>query len=141
MNTLIIFFYILSLYNGVACVSDSCDLQKLVNIQKNIDYITKEEITDFLYSLDGRCSNNVEYSEVSNEVLYSLLCHKKAELVITVLAENEKLPLKNIREVIEDPINDQIDLGQAYKNVGKINTHKKVRNLILESIKIAMSKK
>ena len=121
-------------------LTDTCDIQNLVNIQNNIDCVTKEEITDFLDCLDGKCKNNVEYSELSNEILYSLLCHKKAELVVTILAENERIPLENIRKIIENPVNDEIDLNKAFENVSKINIHEEVRDLILESIKIAISK-
>jgi len=109
-------------------------------MQKNMDNIRIAEIINFLSTFDGRCANNVEYSELSNEVLYSLLCHNKAYLLVKVLSENNKLPFENITRAIENPVNDHIDINKAYKNIKAIKGYKKIRISILKSINIAILK-
>jgi hypothetical protein len=109
-------------------------------MQKNIDNLTVDEIVNFLSTFDGHCINNVEYIEFSNEILYSLLCHNKAYLVIKVLSENSGLPLNNIKQAIENPANDRIDINKAYKNIKSIKGYKNMKNSILKSIDIAISK-
>jgi hypothetical protein len=126
-----------NLYSRDSCI---CDVHNLVEMQKNIDNLTVNEIVSFLSTFDGRCINNVEYIEFSNEILYSLLCHSKAYWVIKVLSENSGLPLNNIKQAIENPANDRIDINKAYKNIKSIKGYKNTKNAILKSINIAISK-
>ena len=122
------------------CKNDSCDIQNLVKIQNNIDSLTEVEIKNFLSMFDGRCINNVEYSEFSNEILYFILSHNKVNLLIKVLSKSKKLLVKEVMEAIENPINDQIDLSKTYENVKKARGCKKTQGMILKSINIAKSK-
>jgi len=124
------------------CNPDSCicDIHHLVEMQKNMDNLRIVEIVNFLSTFDGRYTNNVEYSELSNEILYSLLCHNKAYLLIKALSENNKLPFNNIKKAIENPVNDRIEIHKAYKNIKAIKGYKNIKNSILKSINIAISK-
>lgn len=151
MRSIVIFLFILFFFNDFAfcmkaennngfCKNDSCNVQDLVKIQNNIDNLTEVEIKNFLSTFDGRCMNNVEYSEFSNEILYSILSHNKVNLLIKVLSESNELLVKGVMESIENPINDQIDINKAYKNVKKTKGNKNYQNMILKSINIAMSK-
>lgn len=145
------FFLFFFLFNGpLLCMAtekqngsleeDTCNIQNLVEIQRDLDDLKEEKIVNFLRNFDGKCSNNVEYSEFSNEVLFSLLLYKKTTLLlIKVLSENNKLPIENIRQVIENPINDQIDIKKVFDNVKSVKSCQKIKDMILESIKIAMS--
>ena len=120
--------------------NDSCDVQILIKIKQNIENITEKDIINFLYNFNGQCKNNVEYNEFSNEVLFFLLSHKNAKLVIKVLYENQKLPFREIRQAIENPISDDINLYTVYNNVIKIKGISKTKKMIIASIKIAMHK-
>jgi hypothetical protein len=124
------------------CNRDSCicDIHNLVEMQKNVDNLTVDEIINFLFTFDGCCINNVEYTEFSNEILYSLLCHKKAYLLVKVLSENNELPLNNIKRSIENPISERIDINKAYKNIRAVKGYRSMKNSILKSINIAISK-
>lgn len=131
----------------IACANNShaedsctCDILNLVKIQESINNLTEAELVDFLWTFDGRCKNNVEYGEFSNEVLYSLLSNKDARLLIRVLSKNNDLPLEGLKQAIENPIDDSIDLNKAYDNIKKIKRHKNIRDSILQSINIAISK-
>ena len=139
----IVFLFVVGTMNGNNfCNSDSCmcDVHNLVEMQKNTDNLIMNEIVNFLFTFDGRCVSNVEYSELSNEILYSLLCHNKAHLLVKILSENNDLPFNNIMQSIENPVNEQIDINKAYKNIKTIKGYKNIRKSILKSINIAKSK-
>lgn len=149
MKLIIFLFSVLFLYvieevsgnnNFYSCDSCICDVYNLVEIQKNMDNLTVDEIVNFLSTFDGHCLNNIEYVEFSNEILYSLLCHSKAYWVVMALSENSKLPLNNIKRAIENPANDRIDINKAYKNIKLIKGYKNMKKSILKSINIAISK-
>jgi len=148
MKSIMFFFSVLFLFvietvsGNNFCNRDSCicDVHNLVEMQQNMDNLTTDEIKNFLSTFDGCCINNVEYTEFSNEILYSLLGHNKAYLLVKVLSENSELPLNNIKQAIENPINDQIDIKKAYKNIKAIKGCKSMRNAILKSINVAISK-
>lgn len=151
MKTILIILFSLSFFNksilgiGInnqdnSVIIDSCSLDLLAEIQSDIDNLTDNNLLIFLYTFDGRCKNNVEYSELSNELLYSILCHKKAIVLIKIISKNKQLPFDKIREAIESPIHDGIDLQKAYNNVKSIKLHKEIRDMVLKSIIIAMKK-
>ncbi len=117
-----------------------CDTRKLLTLEENLERLSESDIEAFLYTFDGRCRNNAEYAEMSNEVLYALLCSEKAELLISVLSQNDALPIQNIRREIESPIHDGIDVQKAYSNVEKIAGPNAVKDAILQSIGIAIAK-
>lgn len=149
MKTILIILVFLAFFNksifgiGInnqdnSVIIDSCSLNLLAEIQSDIDNLTDNNLLIFLYTFDGRCKNNVEYSELSNELLYSILCHKKATVLIEIISKNTQLPFNKIREAIERPIHDGIDLQKAYNNVKSIKVHKEICDMILKSIIIAM---
>ncbi|MEG1904814.1 MAG: hypothetical protein RR212_10480, partial [Bacteroidales bacterium] len=149
MKTILIILVSLSFFNkpifgiGInnqdsSAIIDSCNLDLLAEMQSDIDNLTDNNLLIFLYTFDGRCKDNVEYSEYSNELLYSLLCHKKAAVLIKIISKNKQLPFDKIREAIESPVHDGIDLQKAYDNVKSIKLHKEICDMILKSILIAM---
>lgn len=102
--------------------------------------LTESDIINFLWVFDGRYTNDIEYSEFSNEFLYALLCNRNVYLLVKIQTKNDKLPLNSIKQAIENPINDQIDLSIAYRNVKTIKGYKTIKNIILKSIDITISK-
>ncbi len=50
-----------------------CNIDYLVSLKKTIDNASYDTIKDFLFTFDDSCSNNVEYSQFSNELLFEVL--------------------------------------------------------------------
>jgi len=139
----ILFFFITETINAnifYNCDSCTCDVHNLVKMQENMDNLKIAEIVNFLSTFDGRCTNNIEYSELSNVILYSMLCNNMAYVVVKILSENNELPFDNIKQAIENPVNDRIDINKAYRNIKTIKKYRNIRNSILQSINIAIAK-
>jgi hypothetical protein len=107
-------------------------------IDGDINSITEKQIYNFLNCFSGVCENNAEFSEYSNEVLFSLLS-EKPEILIMALDKNKTLPLKSIKAAIENPVNDNIELQQILKKIQGIEGYK-VKDTLLQSLKVAIDK-
>jgi len=107
---------------------------------KKKENITYADVKDFLCTIGPECKSNAEFSEFSNETLYTLL-ERRPEIVIDVLAKEKEFNTKYIYEIITRPINDSFDLKTIYSGVESIDTSSKdVKNKILKSLKKAIDK-
>lgn len=102
--------------------------------------LSEKDVENFLQSFEDTYSNNIEYSEFRDELLYNMLIGENAEIVIQVLEDNQNLPLNNILKAIENPVNDLIDIRSTYDNVFNISNCTNIKIKILESIKNALEK-
>lgn len=118
---------------------EKCKTELVREIKSHINNITKEQVFRLLCCFDKKCTNNVEFSEFSNEVLF-LLLSEHPQLTIEVLAKNESISLELIKNVIENPINDRIDLNDIYEKIENLEDYEKTRESLLQSIKIAIEK-
>lgn len=118
-----------------------CNIEYAKDIVLNIDSVKDEQISLFLCSFDSRCSNNVEYYEFSNEVLFLLLSNYTSR-TIKLINEEKNLDLIEIHNAIQNPIADNIDLQELYDKVEEVDTKsfKETKMTVLNSIKIAMGK-
>lgn len=108
-------------------------------IDANINSITEKQIYNFLYCFGGVCENNAEFSEYSNEILFSLLS-ENPESLIKILDQYKNLPLASIKFAIENPVNDNLELQLIFSKVQAVNGYTTIRDNILQSIKIAIDK-
>lgn len=71
------------------CVT--CSISILSATQQNLEKLKKQEIDDFICTIDERCRPNVEFSEFSSELLYDILL-RSPKLFLRSLgqAESEK---------------------------------------------------
>jgi hypothetical protein len=115
-----------------------CDLASLAG--KEIGQLTQSDILDFLLTFDKECRNNVEYSEVSNELLFTIL-DKQTELILLTLKKYEKsISSDLIIEELTTPINDSFDLKQLIKKVAKTSADNDLKRKVIDNLKIADSK-
>jgi len=115
-----------------------CDSRIVLETEENLDNISDDLIYLFLYTFDEECSNNAEFGEFSNEVLFQLI-EKYPEKVAKNLT-NEEINKEVILEELSSPINDIVDVKGLYKIVEEANIDDKLKSEILRSLKTAINK-
>ncbi len=50
-----------------------CNIEVIIHVEINMDSLTKKDIDALLKTIDNSCSNNAEFSEVSNMVLFKTI--------------------------------------------------------------------
>ncbi|MBX2964615.1 MAG: hypothetical protein KF845_00615 [Cyclobacteriaceae bacterium] len=101
--------------------------------------MTQREISNFLLTFGQECRNNVEYSEWSNELLFSLL-DKQTELTVRTIEKEEKnIELEEIFFVLKNPIHDGIDIKNLIGKVNKVKFNTRVKKEIIDRLKTAES--
>lgn len=118
---------------------DSCWASNFSNIATDIKNVTEPELKKFLYCCNEECSNNVEFSEFSNGILYRLL-QEKTTLIITVLENTKDIDINYILSMIENPIDDGIDLKKTREIIELEQLNSELKNRLIESINIAIKK-
>jgi hypothetical protein len=99
--------------------STSCDLNFLVQIEKNLENINKPQVDLFLKALKSECKNSVEFVEYSNELLFKII-QKKPEIFLSAFCESEDLDKEYIIIQIENPILD-FDIDSIIIGIRKVN--------------------
>lgn len=116
-----------------------CKIDAIKEVKNNIDNLTEEQAYNFLCCIDESCSNNVEFTEFSNEILY-LLLYKRPELVLRILNIHSNISLNYIKKQLENPVNDKIDLYNVYKSIEDVGNYEAMKKELLSSIQLAMDK-
>lgn len=70
-----------------------CDKSVLVSISERSGKLSESEISNFLHTFGKACRNNVEYSEWSNELLFSILDNQTVLTLTTIEKEKMKIEL------------------------------------------------
>jgi hypothetical protein len=99
---LVIFLEAVTTFSGIAqdkCIK--CDVDRLSFISAHLDSISRVMITDFLCTFDKKCSDDAEFGEYFNELLFKVI-DRAPKLFIEVLAtkssETKELILKEFSE-------------------------------------------
>ena len=116
-----------------------CNIKILKSFNESLDSLQINIAKEFFLTFNDTCSNNTEYSEWSNELLFDYLA-KYPKNFIEVLSLDEKYQLNIIYKNLESPINDNYDLENIYKKIEMINTQSPIKKEILKRIKIALIK-
>ena len=123
-----------SLHNSTDNTCQKCDLEKLKIVSEHLSGLTFKIVSDFVCTFDTSCSNNVEYSEWSNELLFKVL-DKSPTLLFEVIAVgqvNKDLILNEIKSPLLD-----INLQTFYDKVKVAAGVTAIRTEFLNAIIIA----
>jgi hypothetical protein len=119
--------------------SKKCDTAILVSTNDKSGKLNQEEIKDFLSTLGKDCKDNVEFSEWSNELLFTVLS-KQTDLTLKMIEKLEyKVELDVILEILKSPISD-INIKNILSQVNKVKINKGLKKQIINSLTIANSK-
>ncbi|HEX5170631.1 MAG TPA: hypothetical protein VFW11_15750 [Cyclobacteriaceae bacterium] len=117
-----------------------CDETNFHSISEKVGKLTQNEIADFLLTFGEECRNNVEYSELSNELLFKLL-DKQTELTLkTIEKEESKIELKTILEDLEEPISYTPDFKKLLTKINAVSVNDKLKGQVIERLKTADEK-
>jgi hypothetical protein len=117
-----------------------CDGTILRSTSEKIGTLNQKEITDFLLTFGQECRNNVEYSEWSNELLFSLLDKQTDLTVKTIEKEEKRIEMEEIFDDLSSPIHDLINVKNIISKIEKIKIRKELKDKIIERLKTADSK-
>ena len=116
-----------------------CDGTILRSTSEKVGRLTQKEITDFLLTFGEECRNNAEYSEWSNELLFSIL-DKQTELIIkTIEKEEKRIEINEILDDLSSPILDP-NTKDIISKIEKIKIQKELKDKIIERLKTADGK-
>lgn len=134
---LIGFFIVLT---NMIAFGQKCDIETIKNLRIHKDSLTNNLITDFLFSIDRTCSNNVEWSEASNWTLFWLADIETERFIKLLKSNQQKFDTQLIISEFKQPINDRIDLVRIYNKIFNLNDKDDLTLKILDSIKLAAKK-
>lgn len=121
-------------------VIEKCDGAILLRTSERIGKLKQDEIRDFLLTFGPECKNNVEYSEWSNELLFSLLDSQTELTLKTIEKEERKIDIDEILNDLNSPINDLIDIKEILVKVDNVKMNKRFKDRVIEQLKSAESK-
>lgn len=117
---------------------EKCSVNILVQIQDKIDSLTFSEIEMFFCTIEDSCRNNIEFSEFTSELLFLVFKHYP-RLSLKVLSKSSESKCKIILNKLSSPT-DLIDLNATYFNVESVRGHRRIKNEVLNSLRIALEK-
>lgn len=85
---------------------EKCNIDLIKDMSENLENPNIEIIDKFLCTFDNSCSNNVEFSEWSNEILYDFL-EKHPDKLIERIENNNQLNKTELIDEIKGPILDE----------------------------------
>ena len=118
---------------------ERCDIQKIKAVYENIDKLTYKIINEFLCTFDKSCELNVEYSEWSNEMLFTII-EKNTDLYFEVLENLNQQKKDYLLKEIENPIHDGIDFQKIHDRIKSSNTTEELKNKYLTAMENGVNK-
>ena len=86
------------------------------------------------------CRNNVEYSEWSNELLFSVLDNQPELMLKTIEKGEKRFDMNEILEDLSTPSGDLTNIKDLIQKVNQIGINARLKNQIVENLRIADSK-
>lgn len=133
---------------GIDC--KKCDTSILTVINENSKHYSYQQVCDFFCTVDKSCVDNVEFSEMSNSLLFKILLIEP-QLSLKSLSKEQDTSLDFILRELSEPIDDTIDLKKIiddtidlkkiYSKVSEVKGYDKVKEKVLLSLQEAISKK
>ena len=111
----------------------------LKQVQAKVGKLSANEIGTFFKAFNPSCLKSVEFSEWSNELLFSVLGKQPREF-IEMLEKKDEARVKAILSALESPVNDGIDINSIYVSAKSAKTTSKMKQKIIDALKVAGSK-
>ncbi len=111
----------------------------LKQVEAKTGKLSANEIGIFFKAFNPSCLKSVEFSEWSNELLFSVL-GKQSHDFIEVLEKQDEVLTNTILSKLESPVNDSIDINSMYISAKSAKTTSKMKQKIINALKVAGSK-
>ncbi|WP_299581498.1 hypothetical protein [uncultured Sunxiuqinia sp.] len=116
------------------CDSTKCDLGIVLSISENRDNLTEPLIASLLATIDRCCSNNVEFGEFSNEMLFVVL-EKRPDLFLKAYKDNiNNLDTGYINYELQSPIHDLIPLKEIIQKVDSVEFDSVIKQIVIDNL-------
>ncbi len=118
----------------------NCEIITLVKIdsliKQNTD-LNDQNFAVFFANMNPKCSTNVEYIELNNELIYKTLqSNPKKFIAFLSRVSKKKEMLEFVLSQLQNPIHDGIELNKISEKLDKAETEDpETQTLVLESIK------
>ncbi len=126
-------------------IKPNCEITSLTKIdsliKQNIE-LNDQNFAIFFANMNPKCSNNIEYLEFNNELVFKTLKSNPKKFVAFLSRVSKKKEiLEFVLTQLRNPINDGIELNKVSEKLNKIETDDpNTQKLILESLKKAIEK-
>ena len=120
--------------------SYNCKIEYVLVAHKNLNELTNEIVKDFLLTFDSTCSNNIEYSEFSNQTLFEVLDSNPQLFCHVMRAESKIVHYQVIIDALKAPINDGIPLNEILHKIENLKPNDKLKMDLVKSLNIAITK-
>jgi hypothetical protein len=135
-------------YKLIVVKRTDCKLETLVSIDSilvNGAELNSQNFTDFFTNMNPNCSNNAEYSEFNNELIFKTLESNPKNFVAFLSRVSRKIRNKEktdfVLDELKNPISDFVDLPKMELDLKNTQTEdEELKVEILNSLKIAEQK-
>jgi len=114
-----------------------CDDSVLLTTSKKLGKLNQVQIVSFLSTFGKECADNAEFSEWSNELLFSLLDKQTELTVMTIERAEERIDMDVILYELSAPITDMVNITTLIPRVEKVAINPKLKKQITEQLKTA----
>ena len=119
---------------------ERCNVLIVSALDRNLgDTISDQMVEKFLYTFSDSCSNNAEYSQYSNKILFELLSLYPSK-TIEVLTSAGNIKIDYILNQVSQPVSDDIELNKILKKVLEQEKGDSVRLKLIKSLELAIDK-
>ena len=137
-RTVLATILILTSWSGYAdnlSMDDSLCSQVFLNTYKAGKTVNEHQINEFLGALGCEYFSSAEGGEFGNELLFSIVL-SHPEIFLKSFSNQERLIQNIILVELERPVHDGIDLAKVRTSVSNAHGDKKVKERILNAIKV-----
>jgi hypothetical protein len=117
-----------------------CDVTILLETSKKTGSLSQSNIFRFLHTFGQECRTDVEYSEWSNELLFSVLNRQTQATLIVLYKKERSLDIEEIIHSMSSPLNDFVGIDSLIVKVEGTNPANPMRGKVLEALMIAKAK-
>lgn len=117
---------------------EKCSIETLSTVNGKMPLLSSTDIEDFLCTLSSSCSNNVEFSEFSSELLLDIL-YEMPQLFFNVICKIDSDSLSLVVKKLEAPIVDT-RLIEIRSRFSKVNGSKKLKRTLLSALDKSLEK-
>lgn len=111
-----------------------CSVDAVSKVESSKDSISNRIIDEFLISFNASCTNNVEYTQYSNEVLFNLVAKFPTQFTEVIIKNKSKYEIGTILENFANPIHDGVAFKKIYNNLKEIKTPDKLILRIMAAV-------
>jgi hypothetical protein len=114
--------------------STKCDLNIVLEVSENQDNLDLKLVSRFLRTLNGECTNNVEFSEFSNEMLFVVLVKRPDLFLKSYKSQIHVIDTGYINSELQSPLHDLIPLKEIIAKIDSIDFDPEIKKMIFNNL-------